>query len=166
MQEANRSYDYDNKGVPDMNFALLPTDVNGLLNDPYRSLSRWVRESCGYVKKGKEQCDDIRTDHSHEAPYFMEFYWGNFFRKQLPLTTADLKVCKSIPYSATCLDDEVSQLKEIYDKAMALAASPEAKTYFEGEGLNAWDYGYNPSGDHLKLNWDGYKDACEEPVAP
>ncbi len=58
MQKANRSYNYDNydnKGTPDMNFALLPADVGGLLNDPYRTLSRWVRESCGYVKLGKEQ---------------------------------------------------------------------------------------------------------------
>jgi hypothetical protein len=166
MKEENRSYDYDNKGTPNMNFALLPKEVAGLLNDPYRTLSRWVRESCGYVKEGKEQCDKIRTEHPHKAPYFMEFYWGNFFRQKLPLKTTNLVVCKSIPYSKTCLDNEVEQLKDIYDKAMTLAASSEAKAYFEAEGLKPWDYGFNPSGEHLKLDWGGYKDACEDPVSP
>jgi hypothetical protein len=164
MQQANRSYNYDNKGIPDMNFALLPVDVSGLLNDPYRTLSRWVRESCGYVKEGKEQCDGIRTDHPHKAPFFMEFYWGDFFRQQLPLKTAALEVCKSIPYSETCLDDEVAQLKGIYEQAMQLAASEDAKKYFEDKDLSAWDYGFNPSGEHLQLSWGGYQDACEEPV--
>lgn len=164
MLKAHRSYNYDNKGTPGMNFALLPTDVGGLLNDPYRTLSRWVRESCGYVKAGKEQCDGIRTEHEHKAPFFMEFYWGDFFRQHLPLKIKDQEVCKSIPYSKTCLDEEVAQLKAIYEKSMKLAVSEDAKKYFENQGLNAWDYGYNPSGEHLQLNWGGYKNACEEPV--
>jgi len=168
MQEEHRSYNYDNKGTPDMNFALLPVDVSGLLNDPYRTLSRWVRESCGYVKSGKEQCDGIRTDHKHAAPYFMEFYWGDFFRQHLPLKVKDLEVCKSIPYSETCLDDEVAQLKGIYDEAMKLAASEKAREYFENQKppLDPWEYGYNPSGEHLQLKWGGYQNACEEPVTP
>ena len=164
MQKEHLSYNYDNKGIPNMTFALLPADVSGLLNDPYRTLSRWVRESCGYVKKGKEQCDGIRTDHAHEAPFFMEFFWGDFFRQNLRLTTKDLEVCKSIPYSETCLDNEVDQLKGIYDKSMKLAASEKAKKYFEKLKLDPWEYGYNPSGKHLKLEWGGYKNACEEPV--
>lgn len=164
MQKAHRSYNYDNKGIPDMNFALLPAGVGGLLNDPYRTLSRWVRESCGYVKAGKEQCDHIRTDHEHKAPFFMEFYWGNLFRQHLPMTVKELQVCKSIPYSEICLDDEVAQLKAIYDKSMKLAASEEAKKYFEEQGLDPWDYGFNPSGEHLELEFGGDQDACEEPV--
>lgn len=164
MQKEHRSYNYDNKGIPNMNFALLPADVSGLLNDPYRTLSRWVRESCGYIKSGKEQCDDIRTDHEHMAPFFMEFFWGDFFRQHLPLTIKNLEVCKSIPYSEACLDDEVDQLKAIYDKSMKLATSEDAKKYFEDRGLDPWEYGYNPSGKHLPLKWGGYKKACEEPV--
>jgi hypothetical protein len=79
----------------------------------------------------------------------------------LPLTVKDLEVCKSIPYSETCLDDEVAQLKGIYDEAMKLAASEEAKKYLEKKELNPWDYGFNPSGEHLKLDWGGDQDACE-----
>jgi len=163
MQKQNRTYNFDNKGIPNMHFGLIPEDVGGLLNDPYRTLSRWVRESCGYVKSGKEQCANIRTDHEHKAPFFMEFYWGDFFRQHLPLPTADLHVCKAIPYSATCLSDEVDQLKDVYPRAMKLAASKKAKKYFEDQGLNPWDFGYNPSGEHLQLEWIGIGDekSCE-----
>jgi hypothetical protein len=164
MQKANRSYNLDNKGTENMSFALIPKDVGGLLNDPYRTLSRWVRESCGYVKLEKTQCDEIRTDHDHKKPFFMEFYWGDFFRKNLPLKVKDMKVCQSIPYSETCLDDEIAKLKKLYPDAMKLAASEEAKAYFENQDppLNAWDYGYNPSGEHLKLTFGGDKGGCEE----
>ncbi len=161
MQKQYLTYNHDNKGTPDMNFALLPTTVGGLLNDPYRTLSRWVRESCGYVKSGKEQCDNIRTDHPHDAPYFMEFYWGEFFREQLPLQVSTQEVCKSIPYSSACLSNEIDQLKARYDEAMKLAASPNAKKFLEDQGLDPWSYGYNPSGKHVPLRWDGPKKACD-----
>ncbi|MCI5117334.1 MAG: hypothetical protein D3913_05130 [Candidatus Electrothrix sp. LOE1_4_5] len=165
MQQKHRSYNYDNKGIPHMSFDLLPSNVGGLLNDPYRTLSRWVRESCGYVKAGKTQCDGIRTDHEHKAPFFMEFYWGNFFRENLPLKIKEnITVCKSMPYSATCLDDEVAQLKGIYEQAMKLAASEKAKEYLENNGLDPWEYGFNPSGEHLELTWSGSENACEEVV--
>ncbi len=94
----------------------------------------------------------------------MEFYWGDIFRKHLPLTAADLEVCNAMPYSPTCLSDEVGQLKGIYDKAMKLAASKDAMKFFEDKGLDPWDYGFNPTGQHLKLTWSGDQDACEEPV--
>lgn len=152
MQKEHFIYNSDNKGIPDMNLALLPGDVGGLLNDRYRTLSRWIRLSCGYVKLGKEQCDRIHTDHPHRAPFFMEIYSGEFFRERLPLTTANLSVCKSIPYSSTCLSDEVGELKAIYEKAMKLAATGEAKRFFEDRGLDPWDYCYNPSGEHLQLS--------------
>ncbi len=164
MLNSRYTYNYDNKGIPDMSFALLPTSVGDLLNDPYRTLSRWVRESCGYVKRGTDQCDGIRTDPPHEAPYFMEFYWGGFFRENLPLAVADLEVCDSIPYSSTCLADEVGALKATYEKAMELAGSEQAKSYFEDEELDPWEYGYNPTGDHLTLEWEGARGACEKPV--
>lgn len=164
MLQTHRSYNYDNKGIANMNFALLPADVSGLLNDPYRTLSRWVRESCAYVKAGVEQCENIRTDHPHKAPYFMEFYWGNFFRQHIPLPVKDLPVCKALPYSSNCLNDEVAQLKAIYPNAVKLAASEQAKTYFLAQGLNPWDYGFNPANENLPLEWDGVNNACEQLV--
>lgn len=159
MLAQHRTYNYDEKGTPYMDFALLPKDVGDLLNDPYRTLSRWVRESCGYVKLGKTQCDKIRPNPPHAAPYFMEFYWGVFFRKELPLDLAKLEVCKSIPYSSICLNDEAGQLKGIYDQAMQLAGSDKAKAYFESLGLDPYAYGYNDTGEHVKVSFDG---ACEE----
>lgn len=162
MLQTHRSYNYDNKGIANMNFALLPGDVSALLNDPYRTLSRWVRESCAYVKAGVEQCENIRTDHPHQAPYFMEFYWGNFFRQHIPLPVKDLSVCKALPYSGSCLTNEIEQLKAIYPQAVKLAASEQAKAYFQAQGLNPWDYGFNPSSEHLTLEWGGVNNACEQ----
>ena len=162
MQDQHLSYNYDNKGLANMNFALLPGEVGMLLNDPYRTLSRWVRESCGYLKLGKEQCDAIRPDPPHQAPFFMEFYWGEFFRENLPLSIADQTVCQSIPYSDLCLHDQVDQLKGIYPQAMALAGSEQAKLYFEKLSLDPYAYGYNPTGQHLDLKFGGEQNACEE----
>ena len=168
MQQQHRSHNCDNNGHCDLNFSLIPSNLGGLLNDPYRTLSRWVRESCGYVKLGKEQCDHIRTEPKHEAPFFMEFFWGEFFREHLKLTVKDMEVCKSIPFTETCLDvnDEVKQLKAIYPEAMKLAKSDKAKEFFKKKGLDPFAYGFNPTGEHLKLKFSGYKDACEDPVIP
>lgn len=162
MQKEKRSYNSDNKGIPNMNFTLLPEDMGGLLNDPYRTLSRWVRESCGYVKAGQKQCKNVRTEHEHKAPFFMEFYWANFLRQQLPLDIGEKQVCKSIPYSATCLENESVQLKKLYKESVSLVASKHAKEYFEKLGLDPWAYGYNPSGPSIELEWTGDKNDCED----
>lgn len=148
-------YNIDNKGLAHMNFSLLPNHVDKLLNDPFRTLSRWVRESCGYVKQGVSQCNSIRPDPPHYAPHFMEFYWGNFFRQQLTLVVKPLPVCKAIPYDPLCLVGEASLLKNLYPSAMALARSEKAREYFDTLGLNPEEYGFNPSGGTLKLHWEG-----------
>lgn len=48
---------------------LLPRDIRGMADNPYRSLSWMVREAGGYQKEG--------------IP-FIEFYWADIFRKQIP----------------------------------------------------------------------------------
>jgi len=164
MQAKNQSYNYDNKGQEHMNFALLPKDMGNLLNDPYRTLSRWVRESCGYLKKGKKQCDNIRPSPAHKAPFFMEFYWADFFRQHLPLTIKDIQICKSIPYSSLCFDNEVKQLKELYDKAMQLAVSDKAKNYFIDKGLDPETYGFHTDNKKfIEIQWGGNQNACDNP---
>jgi hypothetical protein len=56
-----------------------------LADDPYRSLSRWVRDSYGYLKCGRGD-PNLRdypecTDPSSGNPaFFMEFEWANFMR--------------------------------------------------------------------------------------
>ena len=53
--------------------AALPSDLAGLADDPYRTLSRWVRNSCGYLK-----CDSGCANASCPSPYYLEFIWGDF----------------------------------------------------------------------------------------
>lgn len=49
--------------------AFLPSDIKGLADNPYRSLSWMVREAKGYEK---------------ENIPFIEFYWADLFRKNIP----------------------------------------------------------------------------------
>lgn len=67
MRRAKHVYPYDQFGNP-RDPALLPSDVRGLADDPYRSLSWKVRDLGGYDKTPQ--------------PY-AEFQWAEFFRRNL-----------------------------------------------------------------------------------
>jgi hypothetical protein len=56
-------------------------DLENLEDDPYRSWSRWVRDSCGYLKAGK---DCVPSSYPAQASYFMEFKWASYLRENLP----------------------------------------------------------------------------------
>jgi hypothetical protein len=80
----------------------IPSSVDGLKDDPYRSLAGEVRESCGY-QKTKE--------------YFAEFKWADFFRRtNVPETGR--------PISAQLIQ---SNMDDALEQAMELAKSPDAK---------------------------------------
>ena len=55
----------------------LPHDLKGLENYPYRTWSRWVRDSCGYLKAGK---DCVPASYPATAAYFMEFKWADYLQ--------------------------------------------------------------------------------------
>lgn len=75
---------FDNEGHP-ITGSDLPLGLEYMADDPYRTVSRWVRDSCGYVKEGND-CLSAYTDEQiarYGAPAkadFMEFLWANFFR--------------------------------------------------------------------------------------
>lgn len=70
----------------------LPSHLEGLADDPYRTLSRWVRNSCGFIKCGTvcggdgantmdlESCETCPV-----SPYFLEFKWANYLRDEVPI---------------------------------------------------------------------------------
>ncbi len=108
----------------------LPTSLKTILDDPYRTLSRWVRDSNGYIKcsdmkksKRPAQCNDNPT------PYYLEFFWADLFRDMVPIG--------DIYRYAT--RNEITQLEAHFGAAMEAAASDEAKKEL---GLK---YGYNES---------------------
>lgn len=69
MQENKLLNLYDENGQK-KDISVLPGDLWGLRNDPYRSLAWFVREAGGYDKLG--------------IP-FMEFAWANYFREHIDL---------------------------------------------------------------------------------
>lgn len=119
----------DDKGNP-IEPAQLPETLSALRNDPYRTLSAWVRDSHGYIncstiKEGSKpkQCQENLT------PYFLEFYWADFLRKQVPIDNI---------YTEN-YEVEIAELVNHFCDAMHAALSPAARAEL---GVA---YGYNES---------------------
>jgi hypothetical protein len=136
MIQSGYTWLFDERGNQPFSPLHLPDDMNGLLNDYYRSLAFFVRSYGGFGKSNVS---------------YAEFLWANWYRVQLPLpypvhlpnqsahtmfvdlprlneAPAAIKwnVCEVMPYERSCLVDEASKLKGIFAKAMQLAQSPQA----------------------------------------
>ncbi|MBF0339818.1 MAG: ParB/Srx family N-terminal domain-containing protein [Magnetococcales bacterium] len=121
MIESNLAWLYDDKGDGPLNPYMLPSHVDDLLNDPFRTLSRWLRD-CGCYSKDvlKERKEKICTKgkflpEGHAKAFFIEFRWANFLREnvKLELSNPDFsRTCASMPYSSLYLTDEVAALKK------------------------------------------------------
>ena len=70
MKEQHWVYLYDKNGEGPHDPADLPTSVEGLKDDPYRSLAGAVRRNGGFAK--------VSTP-------FAEFKWADFFRSRIPI---------------------------------------------------------------------------------
>lgn len=82
-------YDQDGKPMPDSvrkkKRGGFPDSFGKMKNDVYRSISRWEREACLYLKLGKDQCSgstfaDSSDKVNQQISDFMEFRWGNYLR--------------------------------------------------------------------------------------
>lgn len=91
MVDQHLAWLYDQNGTGPLNPSLLPSNIGGVLNDPYRTLSRWVRDAGCYVKdelkdKDRLMCDEETfTPSVKNAAYFIEFRWANFLRRNIDL---------------------------------------------------------------------------------
>jgi hypothetical protein len=120
MIEHNLAWLYDNKGVGPLHPGLLPKNVGDLLNDPYRTLSRWLR-GCGcYTKNEQKDQHEPMGDKDQYLPttqqrsFFLEFRWANFLRNniKLELRHEDFsRSCAAMPYCSLYLPNEVEALK-------------------------------------------------------
>lgn len=148
MQKNVWPYDEKGEDVEDYGDKLSEMNMGDLKDNPYRTLSRWTRESCGYIKKGKEQCLALKaTAKEPTAPYFMEFYWAKFLRNQLGKDNSEL--------------DSPKKLMDDYPDAIQVTLSKKkTKAFFEAQGLDAKNYGQNQEGSYFFLDFS--KDACEE----
>ncbi|ETO03846.1 hypothetical protein RFI_33556, partial [Reticulomyxa filosa] len=68
----------------------LPNNMQSLTDDPFRSLSEYIRDAHGYIKCGVAGMDVFSICNASSAggkkvdnkPFF-EFYWADFFRRHL-----------------------------------------------------------------------------------
>lgn len=91
MEAAGKAWFYDENGLP-MPDAVkkkkrggFPGNFGKMKNDVFRSISRWEREACLYLKTGKDQCSgstfaDSDGKVNQQMSDFMEFRWGNYLR--------------------------------------------------------------------------------------
>ena len=154
MAAANQAWPYDNNGDKltgryTSEDGPYPQSFGQTKNDKYRSLSRWVRESCLYIKEGKEQCKKIakKLQITPNKGDFEEFVWANYLRQNLPWPKGK--------------ENEIDKLKEIYKKTPEEMASKDAKAFLMNLQYDPKKYGYNKKGLHLKLVFDG---GCEDPT--
>ena len=66
---------YDERGILRA-LSVIPEEVSGLTDDPYRSLAAFVRDAGGYVKTPEP---------------FAEFQWAAFYRTRIPMWTNPLQ---------------------------------------------------------------------------
>src|SRR5476649_915022 len=75
LEMANRRWvhPYDEHGILH-GVAAIPSNVSGLIDDPYRSLAAFVRDAGGYLKTPEP---------------FAEFQWADFYRTRIPMWTSE-----------------------------------------------------------------------------
>ncbi|MEO5363021.1 MAG: ParB/Srx family N-terminal domain-containing protein [Magnetococcus sp. DMHC-8] len=129
MIEGNLTWLYDDKGDGPLNPYLLPRSIGDILNDPYRTLSRWLRDCGCYTKdslKEKTHLVDVHQKYlpaSQAKAFFIEFRWANFLRAniKLELKKADFSMtCTTMPYSSLYLNKEVEALIKAFDVVVSL----------------------------------------------
>ena len=102
--------DENGKAISPADLEKRAPDLADLKDDGYRTWSRWVRDSCGYVKAGN---DCVPSSYPAGAAYFMEFLWADYLEQNMPGHEDIDKLS----------DKEITGLLE---KAIALAQGPQA----------------------------------------
>ncbi len=102
--------DENGKALSPTELEKLAPDLKDLKNDAYRTWSRWVRDSCGYVKAGN---DCVPASYPAGAAYFMEFLWAAYLEQNMP---GHDKIDK--------LSDK--EIKGLLQQAIELAQGPQA----------------------------------------
>lgn len=123
MIENNLTWLNDDKGDGPLNPQLLPKTISDVLNDPYRTLSRWLRDCGCYTKdelkdKTKLVCEEEKfLPESHAKAFFIEFRWADFLRQnvKLELKHEDFsRTCATMPYSPLYLSNEAAALEKAF----------------------------------------------------
>lgn len=138
-------YDENGKFVSDFAAKFAQMNLGDLKDNPYRTLSRWVRKNCGYIKKGHKRCEKLNaTQNEIKNPAFLEMYWARYFRQHFN---------EPSPQNLTQLQNK---LPEAIKAALDKKASAD---FFQNLTLNVTDYGQNQTGKHLPQIFNN--ESCE-----
>jgi len=143
-------YPYNNKGIIVDNFGLELSymTLTELKDNPYRTLSKWVREGCGYIKKSEKRCVELKAISTPgSTASFLEMYWAMYLQTQLAhKDTLDSK-----------------QLEQLYPKALkAVLDKKKTGEYYQTLGLDPKEYGQNQTGKYIKLHF--HQDGCVKKI--
>jgi len=139
----------------------LPSKISRLQDDPLRTLSAWVRGSCGYVKcnppgvtdeDAEGTCAAQYSDVACASAYFLEFKWAAHHATvpEVKAALGESGACsQQAPLNQECLDRQREKLAKALPAAMTAAAAPAAQAIV-GQGA-----GYNPKAH------DGVVPPCE-----
>jgi len=147
MLNEHKLWLFDENGIAPFAPEHLSSSIDGLLDDPYRTLAWMVQSAGGYLKI--------------PVP-FQDFMWANFLREHIDLYSGRLiskgvgrvksssifkastpaengtswTWCQVRPYSDNCLSDQISRLERVIDLAVTLSESSAASSlpgYGEGQ---------------------------------
>lgn len=142
-----------NPAGEDISPAQLPKSIGQLQDDPMRTLSAWVRGSCGYVKcdppGAVKDDDELSCEDKTQGKvtcaaanvYFLEFKWGAYLAgvpEVKEALGANPACSQQTPLNESCLDSQYDRLLKALPAAMKAAAAPQALQVL------GKDAGYNP----------------------
>jgi len=127
MNDTGNAFLFDEYGR-NITFDKIPRGLNQLKDDPFRTLSRWIRTGNGYIK-----CDNSKPRKlkqclkDGDAPFFLEFKWADHLRTLLPVIR-DSTIPQVRPHSDTFIYDtnfqsQISSLRSVLALAMDIALS-------------------------------------------
>jgi len=108
----------------------LPATLKLMADNPYRTLSSWLRKSFAFVKCGTKKTKHLTLCQNYTTPFFIECIWADYIRKYFPL-----KDFPAWPDVIPPLDDfiyraslqlQTDALLTILDDTITLALSPGA----------------------------------------
>lgn len=129
MEKRGMAYLKDEYGL-DIPYKRIPLGLKQLQDDPYRTLSRWVRNSNGFIKcsstyQVNKTIVDIPQCKTQPTPFYIEFFWADFLRQKLKTPSDPSKPpyihppLKNFLYQAN-YQTQAATLKAMYTDAMRL----------------------------------------------
>jgi len=109
----------------------LPKNLKGMVDNPYRTLSTWLRSSHAFIKCGQKQTIPLpQCKNQVAAIFYLECFWAKFIHAKFPLNNYPEYPVIEPPledwvYSSN-LQSQVEALQSIYVDAIKYAGSPAA----------------------------------------